>query len=69
MCNKVFYAEFDGHYLGGLAIVVAKDAETAYAMIKEQCEPQSIGNNLNLSDIKEVKTARKKLIYFQNGDY
>lgn len=68
--NNVYFANFQGYPLGGTAIVVAKDVESAYAQIRFRMDQEGLeGNKLDMDEITLVDTKEEGIPYFDDGDY
>jgi hypothetical protein len=66
---KVYKAEFPGHYLGGEAVVVAKDEIAARKAVKEEMRQHGLTPNINDVQLTEVDATKPGFLHFWDGDY
>lgn len=68
-CNcKVFYASFNGMYIGGSAVIVADDNDHAMTLLKTRMQGEGLGDEIIYS-VDEVDTKLPCVPHFDNGDY
>ena len=63
---KAFLIKYDGLWMGGKAIVIAKTKKTALRLVEED------ENTLEFTDVKVeeiIELDKPKILYNNNGDY
>lgn len=61
---------FEGHYpVGTAAVVVAKNAEIAAAILQDALRREGLDQSINSEDMKELETENSLVVILNDGNY
>lgn len=66
---KVWTAKFDGIWMGGDAVVVAKDVETAVAILNDEIALLGLKDRVTAEDMIPLNTKKEGVLILDDGDY
>ncbi len=70
--NKVFFAKFNGHYLGGEMIIVAPTKRKAFNRAKKKIEEIGLGDkneDFSMADVRDFDLNIESVEVINDGDY